>query len=121
TGWLTWYLGLDEAGRASMQGRQRGGEGGMECPGLHAGAHTAAWLWDHRISAVAADNPALEAMRIDRDEGFLHRRILTLLGMPIGEFFLLDPLATACEQRGDWTFFFTSAPLNLPRGVGSPN
>jgi hypothetical protein len=121
TGWLTWYLALDANGRAALQGRQRGGEGGMECPGLHAGVATASWLWDHRISAIAADNPALEAMRIDAGEGFLHRRILTLLGMPIGEFFLLDPLAAACQSRGDWTFFFTSAPLNLPRGVGSPN
>lgn len=121
TGWLGWYLDLDAAGRAGMQGRQRGGDGGMECPGLHAGAATAGWLWDHRISAVAADNPALEAMRIDREEGFLHRRILTLLGMPIGEFFLLERLAETCAARGDWTFFFTSAPLNLPRGVGSPN
>ena len=41
--------------------------------------------------------------------------------MPIGEFFAVDELAEACDKRGDWTFFFTSAPLNLPGGVGSPN
>jgi hypothetical protein len=104
-----------------MKGRQRGGEGGMECPGLFAGVATAEWLWDRRIAAIAADNPALEAMRVQKEEGFLHRRILSLLGMPIGEYFLLEELATACEARGDWSFFFTSAPLNLPRGVGSPN
>ncbi len=121
TGWLTWYLALDADGRAAMQGRQRGGEGGMSCPGLAAGAATAAWLWDHRISAVAADNPALEVMPVQRDEGFLHRRILSLLGMPIGEFFAVDELAALCAERRDWTFLFTSAPLNLPKGVGSPN
>jgi len=121
TGWLAWYLALDEAGKAAMQGRQRGGDGAMQCPGLFAGKSTAEWLWDHRISAVAADNPALEAMVVDRDEGFLHRRILTLLGMPIGEFFLLEELAGACEARGDWSFMFSSAPLNLPKGVGTPS
>ncbi len=121
TGWLAWYLALDDAGKAAMQGRQRGGEGAMQCPGLFAGTETAEWLWDHRISAVAADNPALEAMVVDRDEGFLHRRTLTLLGMPIGEFFLLEDLAAACAERGDWSFMFSSAPLNLPNGVGTPN
>jgi hypothetical protein len=121
TGWLTWYLMLDTAGREAMQGRQRGGEGAMSCPGLAPGVAMAAWLWDRRISAVAADNPALEVMPVMREEGFLHRRILTLLGMPIGEFFAVDELAAACAERQDWTFLFTSAPLNLPNGVGSPN
>lgn len=121
TGWLTWYLGLDTAGREAVGGTQRAGDDAMQCPGLDPGAATAAWLWDHRISAVAADNPALEALSVRREEGFLHRRILSLLGMPIGEFFLLDELSEACAAHGNWSFMFSSAPLNLPGGVGSPN
>ncbi len=121
TGWLTWYLRLDTAGRNDLQGRQRGGEGAMACPGLAPDIGMARWLWDHRISAVAADNAALEVMPVSRDEGFLHRRILALLGMLIGEFFVVDELAEACAQRRDFSFLFTSAPLNLPKGVGSPN
>jgi hypothetical protein len=120
-GWLTWYLGLDARGRQSLQGRQRGGEGALECPGLEPSARMAEWLWDHRISAIAADNPALEVLPVARDEGFLHRRILPLLGMPIGEFFVVDELAEACARRQEWSFLFISAPLNLPNGVGSPN
>jgi hypothetical protein len=121
TAWLTWYLRLDTAGRNSLQGQQRGGDDALQCPGLEPSTDMAAWLWDHRISAVAADNPALEVLSVHREEGFLHRRILALLGMPIGEFFLVDELAEACAQRADWSFMFTSAPLNLPNGVGSPN
>ena len=121
TGWVGWYLSLDPAGRSALQGQQRGGDDAMQCPGLAPGVAMAEWLWDHRISAVAADNPALEVMSVRREEGFLHRRILTLLGMPIGEFFLVDELAEACAARGDWSFMFSSAPLNLPNGVGSPN
>ena len=121
TGWVGWYLRLSQGGRQALQGTQRGGEGAMQCPGLDPSAAMAEWLWDRRVGAVAADNPALEALSVRREEGFLHRRILTLLGMPIGEFFLVDELADACAQRNDWTFLFTSAPLNLPGGVGSPN
>jgi hypothetical protein len=121
TGWLTWYLSLDGAGRAALAGTQRNGPGGLEAPGLDPARETAAWLWDHRVAAIAADNPAVEALQILRDEGFLHRRILSLLGMPMGEFFALDELASACRDAHRWTFFFTSAPLNLPAGVGSPN
>ncbi len=121
TGWLAWYLALETAGRDAMQGMQRGGEDAMQCPGLEPSTATAGWLWDHRISAVAADNPALEVMCVRKEEGFLHRRILSLLGMPIGEFFLLEELGAACATRGRWSFLLTSAPLNLPGGVGSPN
>jgi hypothetical protein len=121
TGWLTWYLGLDQASRNALEGQLRAGEDSLASVGLAAGAETAAWLWDHRISAVAADNAALEALPITREDGFLHRRILALLGMPIGEFFVVDELAQACAQRRNWSFLFTSAPLNLPKGVGSPN
>jgi len=121
TGWLSWYLQLDQQGRESLQGRQRGGEGALACPGLDPGVNMARWLWDHRVSAIAADNPALEVLPVDREAGFLHRRILALLGMPIGEFFAVDELAEVCAQRQSWTFMFTSAPLNLPGGVGSPN
>ena len=121
TGWLRWYLNLDPKGRASVAGTLHNREGGMDCPGLAPGVDMAAWLWDHRIAAVAADNAALEVLRVRREEGFLHRRIMALLGMPIGEFWYLEELSQACRERGRSDFFLTSAPLNLPRGVGSPN
>jgi hypothetical protein len=121
TGWLGWYLGLSAAMRQALGGRQHGGEDGLETPGLDPRIETAAWLWNHGAAAAAADNPALEALRIRREDGFLHHRILALLGMPIGEFFLLDGLASACSAAGRWSFMLVSAPFNLPNGVGSPN
>ena len=95
--------------------------GRMDCPGLAPGTEMAAWLLDHRVAAVAAENPALEVLTVRKEEGFLHRRIMALLGMPIGEFWYLDELSRACHERGRHDFFFTSAPLNLPKGVGSPS
>ena len=121
TGWLRWYLELDPGGRTAMAGRLHNNEGGMDCPGLAPGTEMAAWLWDHRVAAVAADNPALEVLKVRKEEGFLHRRIMALLGMPIGEFWYLEELSRACHERGRHDFFLTSAPLNLPKGVGSPS
>jgi kynurenine formamidase len=130
TGWLGWYQTLDEHQRAAMAGGHRN-------PGLHPEERTAEVLWDLHVSAVAADNPSLEiwppgalhsaeerdAIGADpsrRPELFVHQRILPLLGLPIGELFVLDPLADDCAADGRWEGFFTSAPLNLRRGVASP-
>jgi kynurenine formamidase len=121
TGWLRWYLNLGQREREAVGGTLHNREGGMDCPGLAPGVDMAAWLWNHRVAAVAADNAALEVLRIRRDEGFLHRRIMALLGMPIGEFWYLEELSHACRDRGRPDFFLTSAPLNLPKGVGSPS
>jgi kynurenine formamidase len=94
TGWLSWYRTLDAAARhdASVA---------LVMCGLRPGRASARWLWDHRVAAVAADNPGLEAMpasrvlspedrrRLDEDPGsfdelLLHGALLPMLGMPIG-------------------------------------
>ena len=121
TGWLAWYGELDEAGREALRGTLHPGEGGMACPGLDATQETAAWLWDHQIAAMAADNVALEALPVDaKTGGFQHRRLIALQGMPIGEVWDLEELARDCAQDGVYEFFLVSVPLNLPGGVGSP-
>jgi hypothetical protein len=40
--------------------------------------------------------------------------------MPIGEMWNLEELADDCANDNRYEFFFTSAPLNIPGGVGSP-
>jgi hypothetical protein len=120
TGWLAWYLSLDQASRDRLQGTLRPGEGGLHCPGLDAHRETAAWVWDHRLAAVAADNPALEVLPVDRAVGFQHRRLIALLGIAVGEFWHLEGLAAECAADGVYEFMLTAAPLNVPGGVGSP-
>jgi hypothetical protein len=93
TGWLTWYKGLDEAGREALKGTLHPGEGGMACPGLDPSQATAGWVWDQHIAAMAADNVALEALPVEVAVGFQHRRLIALQGMPIGEVWDLDELA----------------------------
>lgn len=120
TGWLTWYKTLDEAGREKLRGTLHPGEDGMGCAGLDAQQATAAWIWDHQIAAMAADNVALEALPVDPAVGFQHRRLIALQGMPIGEVWDLDALAHECASDGVYEFMLVSSPLNLPGGVGSP-
>lgn len=121
TGWLAWYKQLDDTGREALRDTLHPGEGGLACPGLDTRQETAAWIWDHQIAAIAADNVALEALPVDvKDGGFQHRRLIALQGMPIGEVWDMEELAQDCAQDGRYAFFLVSVPLNLPGGVGSP-
>jgi kynurenine formamidase len=120
TGWLAWYKQLNETGREALRGTLHPGEGGMACPGLDASQETAAWVWDHRLAAMAADNVALEALPVEAQVGFQHRRLIALQGMPIGEVWDLDELAQDCALDGIYECMLVSAPLHLPGGVGSP-
>jgi hypothetical protein len=90
-------------------------------PGLEASVEMAELLWNWGVAAIACDNIALEVFPAEVElPDLLHVLLLARLGMPIGEFFLLDELAAECEREQRYEFFLTSAPINLPRGVGSP-
>lgn len=130
TGWMAWYRTLDP------DGRRKAAEEFAAC-GLRPGEDTARTLWNLRIAAVAADNPALEvwppaslatpeqleAAREDPekiDEVFMHFRLLPLLGLPIGELWDLEELAADCAEDGVYTCLLTSAPIHLLQGVATP-
>jgi kynurenine formamidase len=130
TGWLSWYRAQSAQTRAAMAA-------GFASPGIRPGVGSARMLWDLHISAIGADNPALEvwppgslstpeqmqAMRTDPSQAieiFLHFSLLPLLGLPIGELWDLDALASDCAADGVYECLFVSAPLNLKAGVASP-
>ena len=77
-------------------------------------------MWNLHISALAADNPGVEMFPPAPGHGFLHPRALPLLGIPLGELWDLDALAEHCAADGTYDAFFTSAPLHVRGGVGSP-
>jgi len=120
TGWLTWFKTLDTTAREKMKGTLHPDPGGLGCPGLDAHQTTAGWVWDHQIAALAADNPAVEALPVDPAVGFQHQRLIALQGMPLGELWDLDELAEECAMDGIYEFMLASAPLYVPGGVGSP-
>ena len=118
TGWMAHYFSLSAEQRAALP--QHLGPGGLESPGLSAAEESAAFLWDAGFSLVAADNPAVEDSPGSPEAGFLHRRLIPLLGMALGELWTFEALAYDCAQDGVYECMVVAVPLNLPRGVGSP-
>lgn len=99
--------------------------------GLDQSYAMAEFLWDNRLSLVAADNIALERLPVPPDspfrigdgtfqDGMLHRVIIPLLGFAVGELWALDALASDCRSDGVYDFLLTATPLKLIGGVGSP-
>jgi hypothetical protein len=50
----------------------------------------------------------------------MHDYCIAGWGMPIGEMWDLEALAEECKKQNRWSFFLTSAPLNLKGGAASP-
>jgi kynurenine formamidase len=118
-GWIGWYEQADQAARDALLVQL---PEMPNSPGLAQEERTAEWLWDHRVAMVAADCLGLEALPADMEtfEGFLHFRLIPLLGMALGELFVLDPLAEDCADDGVYEGLLTAAPINKVGGSGSP-
>lgn len=117
TGWMEWYLTLDLEERQAMRGEV--GKS-LHCPGLESSCAMAEMLWDRGAVAAAADNISVEAMPVLKEKGFLHHRLIPLLGMGLGEFWYLKDLADACAALGRWEFLLSAGVLRVPCAAGSP-
>ncbi len=133
-GWIGWYESQPDTVRTSLSDRNV-----MRTPGLASTEETVRTLWNLHIAAIGCDNPAVEVWppgsQFDDElraqilaeprrlhEAFIHTMLIPMLGLPLGEMFALDALAADCAADGRYEFLFTSAPINLPRGVAStPN
>lgn len=129
TGWAESYVAKTRQDRIEFNARNRS-------PGLAQREEILRWLWDHEVALIASDTPAVEADPVrDSDfrvpgerepergvnhSGMLHRPLIALLGMAMGELWKLDDLAAHCAQYGRYDFFVTCKPLNILGGVGSP-
>lgn len=130
TGWAGAYLAADEAERARHRVP-------WLSPGIEQSRSMLEFLWDTGIAMVAADNGGVEAFPVDEDSefydasepapergpshnGMLHRELIAMLGMPLGELWRLDRLAEACAVDGRYACLLTAKPLAVTGGVGSP-
>jgi kynurenine formamidase len=135
SGWVKWY------NEATDEERIKGAKEGHEFVGVAGNKESVEWLWDHHFAAVAGDAIAFEAwppkapyrMFIPLPKSSsnvyfwerlivvgLHDHFLAMWGTPIGELWNLEQLAEACKKENKYSFFFTSAPLNVHGGIASP-
>jgi kynurenine formamidase len=116
TGWMEEYEKSTAEEKAAMAPFDK-----IQSAGVEASRRMAAWLWDHRVAAIAADCPAVEALPMELgDDNLLHYRALPLLGLPLGELFILAPLAEDCARDRRYEFMIVSAPLHVEGGIASP-
>lgn len=87
--------------------------------GVEACLETLEWLWNSGIAAVAGDAISWEVYPTP-GEISMHEYLLAGWGCPIGEIFDLEALSKTCKELNRYSFFITSAPLNMPGGVSSP-
>ncbi|ORB28289.1 cyclase family protein [Mycolicibacterium parafortuitum] len=108
TGWWTRFLET--------------GDGGEAGSGLHWTC--ASWLHHREVAAVASDNLMVE----DPDPGngvegtFLPMHMLCLrdMGLMLGEYWDLGPLAADCAADGVYEFQLVAPPLKVVGAVGAP-
>ena len=116
TGWMEEYDLLSSEAKAAMAPFDK-----MKSIGIERSRDLVAWLWDNRVAAIGTDCPAVEPIPFNfGDQSPLHFRLLALLGMPLGELFILAPLADHCARDGRYEFMIVSTPMNVEGGIASP-
>ncbi|WP_280490073.1 cyclase family protein [Nocardia carnea] len=82
------------------------------------------WIADSQMSALIADNYAVEGWPPDSPEPHtllpIHHLTLFKLGIPLGELWYLHELATWLREHKRSSFLLTAPPLRLPGTMGSP-
>ncbi|GIF25532.1 kynurenine formamidase [Actinoplanes tereljensis] len=83
------------------------------------------WIAESQISALVADNYAVEGLDGHQDPEPhtllpIHNLCLFKLGVPLGELWYLEKLAGWLRAHDRSRFLLTAPPLNLPGTQGSP-
>jgi kynurenine formamidase len=116
TGWMGAYQAASEEKKKEMAPLEA-----LRSCGIEPTSAMVGWLWNNRVAAIGTDCPAVEPWPWDfKDEGALHYRTLSLLGLPLGEQFVLDELAEDCAGDGRYEFMMVSVPMNLEGGIATP-
>lgn len=116
TGWMESYESSSDKAKGDLAPMDK-----LSSAGIEASREMAEWLWNNRVAAIGTDCPSVESFPFDfTDENALHYRALPLLGLPLGELFVLAPLAEDCARDKRYEFMLVSAPLHVEGGVASP-
>ncbi|MDH6125862.1 cyclase family protein [Kitasatospora sp. GP82] len=87
--------------------------------GLHPGAMRV--LSESRVSALGGDGDSdVRPSPVHGVHSPIHVLAITAMGLPLIDNMDLEALAETCARTSRWEFLFVTAPLNIPRGTGSP-
>jgi kynurenine formamidase len=108
--------------RTGFLGARRGNWGdysGGSAPGMSL--HTAPWLAEHQVAAIATDTWGLE-VRPNEIDLFqpLHVVALVHMGIPFGEIWDLEAIGADCAADGVYEFMLSAAALPITGACGSP-
>ncbi|MDO6694810.1 cyclase family protein [Aliiglaciecola sp. 3_MG-2023] len=96
----------------------------LDEPGLCYSPELVQWIADMEIPVIAADNLAVElaAQKVNGNDMVipLHGALIRNLGVVLTELYWLDDLAADSAEDGQYSFFFSVAPLKMKGGTGSP-
>jgi hypothetical protein len=132
TGWVEYLMGLSYEERLTLPRS-------VVSPGLAQDESTLRWLWERQTPLIASDNLAVECYpprtppylsTQELSDGpkawhnepvlLLHRHIIAMLGIVVGELWKLGDLCRDSRKDGVWECLLVVKPLNLRGGVGSP-
>src|SRR5881397_3532382 len=84
--------------------------------------HTALWMHDKQIAAVASDNYAVEVRpsELPAFRNPFHVLAIPNMGLTLGEIFFFEELAADCAADGRDAFLLVAPPLPVTRAVGTP-
>ena len=96
------------------------GYAGGDAPGL--AFETAEWIHQHEIAAICCDTWGCEVRPNETEDAQQpwHWVVIPMIGISMGEIFVMGELADDCAGDGVWEFFFCAPPLPVTGGVGSP-
>ena len=110
---------LVRTGQLAERRGEWGDYAGGPAPGLSL--HTAPWLYEREIAAVATDTWGVEVRPNEIDAlQPLHLVALVYMGLAFGEMFDLDALAADCAADRRYEFMLAATPLPITGAVGSP-
>ncbi|WP_100812483.1 cyclase family protein [Microbacterium sp. BR1] len=93
---------------------------GGDAPGLSI--HTAPWLHQREVAAVAADTWGVEVRPPEFPGAYqpMHIIAIVYMGLPFGEMFDLEALSQACAEDGRYRGFLSGPPLPIVGTAGGP-
>jgi kynurenine formamidase len=91
----------------------------VDSAGLHASS--VSWFKDREVALIGSDSALdVKPSLVEGYDSPVHALVLVALGMPIFDNLDLEAVSEVAQRQGRAEFLFTTAPLRVNGGTGSP-